>query len=210
MEKKGFYRSDPIVLASFLVVLFTLPLMGGENSPQNDSPFMEEANSQALAALTHLTPLVPHSFLDSELHRLIQEKAHVREELNLAVKIFDSNSYFQRYAKSKSRSDHIENSLYTTSLVTLAALNAADYFTTMKALDYEGLREANPFMKPFTKNAALFAAVKVGLTAYHLHFMKNLYRKDKRLAWAVSLMANFVLSYIVANNLRMIDKAQGR
>lgn len=210
MEKRGFHRLNDIVLASFLVVLFTLPLMGGENSPQNDSPFMEEANSQALAALTHLTPLVPHSFLDSELQRLIQEKAHVREELNLAVKIFDSNSYFQRYAKSKARSNHIENSLYTTSLVTLTALNVADYFTTMKALDYEGLREANPLMKPFTKNAALFAVVKVGLTVYHLHFMKNLYRKDKRLAWAVSLMANFVLSYIVANNLRMIDKAQGR
>jgi len=32
--------------------------------------------------------------------------------------------------------------------------------------------------------------------------------KDKKLAWAVSLVANFAFSYIVANNIRMIQEAQ--
>lgn len=106
----------------------------------------------------------------------------------------------------------IENSLYTTSLLTLAALNVVDYFSTKEALKYKGLEEGNPLMKPFVKNDIVFAAVKAGFTVLSYHSMKSIYKKDKRLGWFLSIASNLALSYVIANNLNLIQKAksQGR
>jgi len=89
-------------------------------------------------------------------------------------------------------------------------LNVADYYSTIKALRYEGVGEANPLMKPFTKNKVLFAAVKLGLTACNVHFMRQLHKKNKGAAWAVSLLANFAMSYVVINNMKIIEQARSR
>lgn len=105
-------------------------------------------------------------------------------------------------------SQKVGDSLFTSSLVAFAALNIADYVTTVKALKCDGLQEGNPIMKPFVKNAYLFAAVKVGISALNYKLMKSLYQKDKRIAWVVSTAINFAFSYVVANNLRMIQKAR--
>lgn len=104
----------------------------------------------------------------------------------------------------------VENALYTTSLVSLLALNVADYFSTREALKHEGLGEGNPLMKPFVKNDLTFAAVKLGLTLGNHLFMKSLHQKNKTLAWVLSIASNFAMSYVVANNLKMISSVQGQ
>jgi hypothetical protein len=108
------------------------------------------------------------------------------------------------------RLDKVESALYNTSLITLVALNAADYFSTREALKHKGLSEGNPLMKPFVKNDLTFAAVKLGLTIGNHIFMKNLYRKNKTLAWALSIASNFAMSYVVSHNLKMINSTQSK
>ena len=89
----------------------------------------------------------------------------------------------------------VESALYTTSLISLVALNVADYFSTREALKHEGLSEGNPLMKPFVKNDLTFAAVKLGLTISNHLFMKSLHKKNKTLAWVLSIASNFAMSY---------------
>jgi hypothetical protein len=101
------------------------------------------------------------------------------------------------------------NSLFTSSLITLTALNVADFFTTRQALKLPGLTEGNPFMKPFVKSTLLFTGVKLGITALDLLFLKKVYKKNKVLGWALSLAANFAMSYVVSNNMRLIQQARG-
>lgn len=191
MKKRCHGGFTPLIWGLFTIFLsFSCQLMWGEEKAE-----------------THLTSLEVHSFLDAELTKTIQEKIHARDNLNLAVKVYDPEFYFHLHRNRMIKSHSLENSLYTTSLFTMAALNFADYFTTMKALKCEGLREANPLVQPLTKNAALFAAVKIGITVSHFHFMKNLYQKNKKLAWVVSLISNAVMGYVVVHNLNMINQA---
>ena len=102
----------------------------------------------------------------------------------------------------------LQNSLYTSSLIALTALNVADYITTVKALKHRELEEANPAMKPITKNIYLFTAVKLGVAALDIYILRNLYKKNKPLAWVLSVTANFAMSYVVANNLKMINSVR--
>jgi hypothetical protein len=88
------------------------------------------------------------------------------------------------------------------------ALNVADYLTTRKALAMPGLEEGNPMMKPFVKNQALFIAVKGGITALSYFSMKSLYKKDKKVAWVLTTVSNFLLSYVVVNNMRLINQSR--
>lgn len=106
------------------------------------------------------------------------------------------------------RFEKIEYTLYNTSLITLAALNVADYFSTREALKHQGLSEANPLMKPFVKNDLTFAAVKLGITLTNHLFMKNLYKRNKTLAWVLSIASNLAMSYVVSHNLKMINSIQ--
>jgi len=103
------------------------------------------------------------------------------------------------------KSKRTENSLFTASLLTLTALNIADYVSTVKALQLPGLKEGNPIMRPFTKNILLFSAVKVGLTTLDFCLLKNIYKKNKTLGWVLSIAGNFAMSYIVSNNIRKIQ-----
>lgn len=102
------------------------------------------------------------------------------------------------------------DSLFTTSLITLTALNLADFFSTSKALKIPGLAEGNPLMKPFVKNDLLFAGTKIGIDALDYILLKKIYKKNKTMGWILSIAANFAMSYIVANNFKLIDQAQGR
>lgn len=208
MEKRFASRIGLSLLALFLLFSAFLPVSGEEQRLPSDSLTKEKRLDPSIAVKIQLTPLARSSLLDAETIRLIEEESHVYNHLNPAIKIFDPNLYFRLHKLHPTRTHSTESTLFTASLVASVALNSADYFSTMKAIRYEGLREANPLMKPFTKNAVLFAAVKAGLTIYHFHFMKSLYKKDKKLAWAVSLVFNFAMAYIVANNLRMIRQAQ--
>jgi len=99
--------------------------------------------------------------------------------------------------------------LFDVSLYSLAALNVADYLSTREALRYPNLREANPLMKSIVKSPVAFAAVKIGVSAASYCALKGLYKKSKALAWVVSMASNFAMSYVVSNNMRLINRVKG-
>lgn len=98
--------------------------------------------------------------------------------------------------------------LYNSSIVSVVVLNVADYILTTEALKHERLVESNPFVRAYSKNPALMATVKLGWTVANYHLMKKLYKKNKKLAWVVSAISNLALSYVVANNIRLINKVK--
>lgn len=135
--------------------------------------------------------------------------------------LYAPNQYFPSQQKNKEipsqilkkapkQSKRMENSLFTASLLTLTALNIADYVSTVKALQLPGLKEGNPIIRPFTKNILLFSTVKIGLTALDFYLLKNIYKKNKTLGWVLSIAGNFAMSYIVSNNIRKIQAVTGK
>ena len=111
---------------------------------------------------------------------------------------------------SSKKSISLENSLFTASLLTLTALNIADYISTVKALQLPGLEEGNPILRPFTKNMLLFSAVKLGISALDFYLLKSIHKKNKTLGWILSIAGNFAMSYIVSNNIRKIQSVTGK
>jgi len=117
----------------------------------------------------------------------------------------------QREFGSFFRGEKLESALFTSSLVAMTALNVADYLSTRQALKFSGLQEGNPLMKPFVKNPALFAAVKAGTTALSVWGINKMFRKGNRTtAWVLTMASNFILSYVVSNNMRLIQKTRQR
>jgi hypothetical protein len=100
------------------------------------------------------------------------------------------------------------DTLFDLSLVTMVALNVADYLSTKECLKYPGLSEGNPLMKPFVKDPYVFAAAKIAMTAFTYWNMKSLCKKSKPLAWVASLAANMALGYVVSNNYRLLGRAK--
>ena len=100
--------------------------------------------------------------------------------------------------------------LFDANLVLMVGLNIADYISTREALKYSGLTETNPLMKPFVKNPAAFAAIKIGTTALSYLSMKAIFKKNKTVAWVMTTASNVLLSYVVANNMRLIQGARSR
>jgi hypothetical protein len=102
------------------------------------------------------------------------------------------------------------SSFFDANLVLMVGLNVADYFSTREALKYPGLEETNPLMRPFTKSPAAFAAVKFGTTALTYLSFKAIFKKNKTVAWVMATATNCLLSYVVANNVRLIQAARAR
>ena len=111
----------------------------------------------------------------------------------------------QALIRTPKRSNPLGGSLYTASLLTLTALNIADYVSTVRALQLPGLEEGNPIMRPFTKNMVVFGVVKLGVAALDFYLLKNIYKKNKTLGWVLSIVGNIAMSYVVSNNLRKIQ-----
>ncbi len=100
--------------------------------------------------------------------------------------------------------------LFDANLVLLIGLNVADYISTREALKYPGLTETNPLMTPFVKSPAAFAAVKIGTTALSYLSMRAIFKRNKTVAWVMTTASNVLLSYVVANNVRLIQGARAR
>jgi len=100
--------------------------------------------------------------------------------------------------------------IFDVSIYSLIALNIADYFSTRKALTYPGLQEGNPLMKSIVKSPVAFAAVKIGISAVSYWSLKSLYKKNKAMGWVVSTLSNFAMSYVVSNNIRLINMMKKR
>ena len=113
-----------------------------------------------------------------------------------------------RHLKRQFKASSIEQTIFTSTLISLAALNVADFITTRKALQFDGLTEGNPIMKPLVKNDYVFAAAKIGVTCLSTYYMHKLFKKNKKMAWILSAVSNIAFSYVVASNIRLINKAQ--
>lgn len=100
--------------------------------------------------------------------------------------------------------------LFDANLILMVGLNVADYFSTREALKYPGLTETNPLMKPFVKSPAAFAAIKLGTTALSYWSMKAIFKRNRTVAWIMTTASNALLSYVVANNMRLIQGARAR
>jgi hypothetical protein len=100
------------------------------------------------------------------------------------------------------------DSIFTTTLLMTIALNIADYALTIEALRYGGVAEGNPMMKNIVKNAYVFAAVKRGVSALNFYAMKKLYKKNRTLAWVLTTVTNCAMTYVVANNIRVLSDAK--
>jgi len=98
--------------------------------------------------------------------------------------------------------------LYSSSLIYNMGLNIADYLSTREAIKHEGLVESNPLAALYVKSPAVFTAVKIGWTIGNYVLMRKLYKKNKKLAWVVGTISNLVLSYVVANNIRLINQVK--
>jgi len=132
-------------------------------------------------------------------------------EIDLETKPLEQtpNVNITHYTAYRTNAPKLGDALFEASLISLAALNVADYFSTKQALKLDGLYEANPIMRPFVKNDLAFTAVKMGITVGNYFLFKGLYKKNKALAWVLSLTANFAMSYVVSHNLKMIDFVRG-
>ncbi len=209
MEKRAAHNLFIFFLILVLGAFLNPSVRGAEKPVEGSSSPIASSHSQDFTIETEVTPLMT-SFINSDLLLFIQEENFPKKEINLAYKNARLNPDLFRPTEKLTGLKLLESTLYTSSIVSLVALNVADYYSTVTALKYDGVGEANPLMKPFTKNKVLFAAVKLGLTAYNVHFMRKLHKKNKGLAWAVSLLANFALSYVVVNNMKIIDRARSR
>ena len=139
--------------------------------------------------------------------KLNQDKANAastKSNAKIQPVAYDPHRYLKRQFKSSS----IERTIFTSTLISLAALNVADFITTRKALQFDGLTEGNPIMKPLVKNDYVFAAAKIGVTCLSTYYMHKLFKKNKKMAWILSAVSNIAFSYVVASNIRLINKAQ--
>jgi len=65
-------------------------------------------------------------------------------------------------------------------------------------------------MKSAVRDPYAFAAVKIGFTALSCYSLKSLYKKNKPLAWTLSIVSNIAYSYVVSNNLRIIHRFRSK
>jgi hypothetical protein len=65
-------------------------------------------------------------------------------------------------------------------------------------------------MRPFVKSPAAFAAIKFGTTALTYVSFKAIFKRNRTVAWVMTTATNVLLSYVVANNVRLIQDARAR
>ncbi len=213
MRKKHDFKESQRVLIVVLLftvifaVVLSLPLKGEERETKDGSASIKTGNDIISTEFTLLQPKYSTNF---ELSRPVSKESKSYEfRYNFSLKKPDTALDVDNRLNKRIKSERVRrSSLFNTTLITSAILGAADFVTTVKALKYGSLQEANPLAKPIVKNPYVFALAKLGITALNYQLMKVLYKKDKKLAWVMSVVSNLALSYVVINNIRMIQKAQ--
>ena len=170
------------------------------------SPYLTAQNSETEFLLTKEDETKNESAIDASTFTL-KNKAFTTDKnsFNLLPETRQIEQNVHKYFQQRLKLGKIEKSFFTASLVSILALNVADYISTRKALKYEGVSEGNSFLKPFVNNDLAFFAVKMGLTAGNHYLMQKLHKSNKTLAWIVSIASNFILSYVVVNNFKIIQ-----
>ena len=185
-----------------LAFLISIPLLSGvslASSSLSESPLLPSGSLSALmlSAAPAATP-EPEPAPEPDFSRITLNPRLV------------SLTSAQAIIEPSLRGSRFTDSMFNASLLSLVALNIADFISTRECLKYPHLSEGNPVMKPFVKNDAVFAAVKGGLTIVSYFGTKALYKRSKPLGWIVSLASNLALSYVVSNNVRLLRQAQSR
>ena len=86
------------------------------------------------------------------------------------------------------------------------ALQGYDAYSTLTALK-AGAVEANPMMKTITKSPAAFIALKAGTAALSIMAAENMWKSGhKAAAIGVMIASNVAMSYVAANNARILGQ----
>lgn len=207
-KKKSRFKGYSILLVLALLAGSNMSLFAKDTDPLND-PLRDQADPFKLQPLEFRLGLSePDSQPDIFLFTLAQRQRNGVEnakEIFAILRIKEKDSRIHTNLQRVNRRKRLGKTLYTISLLSLTALNIADYISTVKALQYEGLQEGNPLVQPFTKNIVLFSALKMGIAFYDFYILKKIYRKNKTIGWLLSLAGNFAMSYIVSNNIKKIQ-----
>jgi hypothetical protein len=207
-EKEAQYSLfSKIAIVICFILIFTTSGLATETA-RNSSESEKNTGNAKLDFSLELTPGISSAIGQLDLSQMAAYGSEPFESQPFVLTEVASSAIQAQPLQTPRQISKFQNSLYTSSLITLTALNVADYITTIQALKHEELEEANPAMKPIAKNIYLFAAVKLGVAALDIYILKKLYNKNKPLAWVLSVAANFAMSYIVANNVRMINRIQ--
>jgi len=210
-----------VILVLFSISFFALFAIGEESGTNKENLLNREITKSAKVKTSliaeekksneNLTPfyLVKSKTKNNKLNLDLSKKNNSLYSASHPNKDNVTNN-LNKHLKREFKTQKMEQAFFTTTLVTLAALNIADYLTTNEALKYPGLAEGNPIMKPFVKNSYVFVAVKIGATALTSIYLNKLHKKNKEVAWVISLLSNFALSYVVASNIQSINKVKGR
>ena len=209
MKKKQTLHSSFWIIPATICVVLIFSISGlATESARNPAEAKKASEEDKLEFSLDLTPIASQTFGQLDLSRLPMSESQSSEAQPFALKEVEPVPSQDRIIQASPRVSKFQNSLYTSSLVTLTALNVADYFSTVQALKHKELEEANPAMKPIAKNIYLLTAVKLGVAALDIYILKSLYKKNKPLAWLLSVAANVAMSYVVANNIKMIRSVQ--
>lgn len=199
MNKQKLFPGIAAVL--FLISLVITPALAEERDAARSKSegILNPASTAGLYAVTSADFSLA---VKGDKGSIVRLRAYPRKTATLR-QIPPGRAFAPIYGKKKG------SPLFSASLITLAALNVADYLTTRKALTYPGLREGNPLMKNITKNALVFAGIKLGVAVCDAILLKKIYRRNKTLGWVLSTAANIAMTCVVAHNMRMIQRARG-
>jgi len=207
---KLFLKCTVFFILFAVFIIFTSPLQAEDEKFEDNQKLSEDSKKKKNIINTESSSSSANkSFINLKQFRLAKKKdMDKKKKLNLVQNKDYYLSSPPKYAPKPNKFKKVEKSLYTTSLITLIALNTADYFTTIKASQYKELKEINPIMRPLVKNPSLYLVLKLSVNAYACYALQNLYKKNKKLAWLVSALANAALSYIVLNNIWQINEVK--
>jgi len=90
---------------------------------------------------------------------------------------------------------------FDASLYVMDVLNAGDLYFSMRAFD-NGYQELNPVLRMARTDTA-FVLSKVTLSVLNHIGLKWMYKKNRTVAWCMSIAANIALSYVVYKNWRL-------
>ena len=211
IKKNGQGSLKPLLFIVTLALFLYLPLKAEDKEYRDSKTFINAIKPKNNINSISFAPFEIKLFVNSEiLYNPIKEYKPYSTILNFPP---IKDKFYLNIKKNYHKQINLrrtENTLFIITLVTFATLNVADFYSANKALKFKCLKEANPLLRPLTKNTVLFATVKLGITAFNCHLLKKLYKKNKIMAWTVCIASNFVMGYIVINNFRLINKVQSK
>ncbi|MBN2200029.1 MAG: hypothetical protein JW747_09310 [Candidatus Aminicenantes bacterium] len=98
-----------------------------------------------------------------------------------------------------------ERVLFTGTLISLIGLNIADSLVTRKVVRSLGPEELTPLGQAFAESDMALIAFKFGSTYLNIVALRAIHRSNKPLAWALSLVSNFLVGTALAVSLEQLE-----